>query len=60
MPPPTDEAQWVTVKLPGETFRLQTRDGLIVDAEPGAQWAIGKPAITVLDYFHRMGARITP
>ncbi|MFI7470549.1 hypothetical protein [Nonomuraea sp. NPDC049646] len=54
------EGRWIWVSLPQATFAVITRDGLVVDAAPIAQWLVGKREREVAAYLRRKGAVFKP
>lgn len=47
---------WVLVFLPHSNFGLRVAGGVVVEAPPLADWALGLPAARVLSYYLSRGA----
>ena len=54
------DKRWIWVSLPYATYGSATRDELVVDAAPIAQWMIGKSEAYVADWLRRKGASCIP
>lgn len=47
---------WVLVLLPHSNFGFRVAAGVVVEAPPLADWALGLPVINVLAYYRHQGA----
>jgi hypothetical protein len=50
--------RWIWVSLPYATFGIAVAEGVVTDAPPIANWAIGRDEQSVAAYFRRRGAKI--
>jgi hypothetical protein len=48
---------WILVFLPHSNFGLRVADGVVVEAPPLADWALGISATRVLSYYLSRGAK---
>jgi len=48
---------WVLVLLPHSNFGFRVEKGVVVEAPPLADWALGMSAVRVLSYYLARGAK---
>lgn len=54
-----DEITWVTVDHRVAHALVADKNGIVVEAAPAVQWAIGKPLRNVITFFRKRHAEIT-